>query len=567
SIVSNPPVTITVDDDGPADYPTIQEGVDAASPGDIVFVKNGIYYENVVIDKSLNLSGESRDNTIINATSIGIFVDHVDYVNISGFFIENGSSSGISLLNSTGSKIDNNRIEKNTYGIKILNSNNAIIINNIVDNSDPDGIYLFKSSNNTINNNICLNSFSTGIRIYDNSKFNVITENNCSFNNYGIKLSTESNNNRVNNNRVFYNDISAFDATGIGIYSSYNNTLNNNTISNNKYGVAISATLPGSNVVINSTIKNSIEQDVLMGSDSKVTLLNTTFNKDSVYHVTTTSQIEVSWFLHINVIDYLSNPIPNVNVKIEDNKIGTYNETITTDGNGFVKWFIITEYIDKDVDGDTIGDKTYFTPYRIVAWNDTLVGYVYPEPYIENSMSFNIILYNGTLIDIENMNWNLISIPRIQVETNLVNVLQSIEGRYNAVQWYDVTDINDHWKHYHVLKPSSMNDLKEINHTMGFWLDITDPQGTTLVVFGDELDVNQTITLFPGWNLVGYPSKLNRQRNISLNNIDFGNDVDKIERYNSTTGRIEEVLQTDYLEIGQSYWIHSKKEIIWDVPR
>jgi parallel beta-helix repeat protein len=520
-----------------------------------------------VIDKSLNLSGESRDNTIINATSIGIFVDHVDYVNISGFFIENGSSSGISLLNSTGSKIDNNRIEKNTYGIKILNSNNAIIINNIVDNSDPDGIYLFKSSNNTINNNICLNSFSTGIRIYDNSKFNVITENNCSFNNYGIKLSTESNNNRVNNNRVFYNDISAFDATGIGIYSSYNNTLNNNTISNNKYGVAISATLPGSNVVINSTIKNSIEQDVLMGSDSKVTLLNTTFNKDSVYHVTTTSQIEVSWFLHINVIDYLSNPIPNVNVKIEDNKIGTYNETITTDGNGFVKWFIITEYIDKDVDGDTIGDKTYFTPYRIVAWNDTLVGYVYPEPYIENSMSFNIILYNGTLIDIENMNWNLISIPRIQVETNLVNVLQSIEGRYNAVQWYDVTDINDHWKHYHVLKPSSMNDLKEINHTMGFWLDITDPQGTTLVVFGDELDVNQTITLFPGWNLVGYPSKLNRQRNISLNNIDFGNDVDKIERYNSTTGRIEEVLQTDYLEIGQSYWIHSKKEIIWDVPR
>ena len=35
---------VTVDDDGPADFSTIQEAINAASWGDTIHVKNGIYY-------------------------------------------------------------------------------------------------------------------------------------------------------------------------------------------------------------------------------------------------------------------------------------------------------------------------------------------------------------------------------------------------------------------------------------------------------------------------------------------------------------------------------------------
>jgi pectin methylesterase-like acyl-CoA thioesterase len=63
------PRTWIVDDDGPADFHTIQEAINAANPGDTIYVHNGTYYERILIDKknNLRLIGESRENTIINS--------------------------------------------------------------------------------------------------------------------------------------------------------------------------------------------------------------------------------------------------------------------------------------------------------------------------------------------------------------------------------------------------------------------------------------------------------------------------------------------------------------------
>ncbi len=219
----------------------------------------------------------------------------------------------------------------------------------------------------------------------------------------------------------------------------------------------------------------------------------------------------------------------------------------------------MTEYIEQK------SGKTYYTPHRINAWNDTLVGYAYPEPIMNKSKTVTIILYNGTFLEL-GRGWNLISLPRIQSNTNLQTVLQSIEGQFDAVQWYNVTDSNDPWKHHHILKPSNLNDLDKINHTMGLWIHITDPGGTTLVVFGDVLTSTQNITLYPGWNLVGYPSLSIKNRTEALNNINFSNDLDAIWTYNATTQKWKEINASDNFEVGRGYWIHAKVTKTWIVP-
>jgi len=140
----------TVDDDGDADYKSIQKAIDNSSNGSAVYVKNGVYHENIVISKSITLVGESSDATIIdggqNRNAVTITADGTML-----FFlgIRNSSDSG-----GTGVSVRANstiirkcNIYDNYLGIYITNSsNNKILTNNISDNYC--GIYLICSNKN-----------------------------------------------------------------------------------------------------------------------------------------------------------------------------------------------------------------------------------------------------------------------------------------------------------------------------------------------------------------------------------------------------------------------------------
>ena len=58
-------VTLVVDQRGGGDYDNIQDGINNASAGDTVFVKNGVYKEGVYLNRSITLMGEGNAGTVI----------------------------------------------------------------------------------------------------------------------------------------------------------------------------------------------------------------------------------------------------------------------------------------------------------------------------------------------------------------------------------------------------------------------------------------------------------------------------------------------------------------------
>jgi len=65
--------TLYVGGSGPNNYSSIQSAVNDAVDGDTVFVYNGTYHENVVVNKTINLFGEDRNSTVIDAQSKRIY--------------------------------------------------------------------------------------------------------------------------------------------------------------------------------------------------------------------------------------------------------------------------------------------------------------------------------------------------------------------------------------------------------------------------------------------------------------------------------------------------------------
>jgi hypothetical protein len=161
--------------------------------------------------------------------------------------------------------------------------------------------------------------------------------------------------------------------------------------------------------------------------------------------------------------------------------------------------------------------------------------------------------------------WNLISIPLIQADDNLYKVLETIEGKYDAVQWYNPNDTRDLWKHNKVGKPYG-NDLLNLNEKMGFWIHITQPGGALFNYSGIRPSINQLISLHKGWNLVGYPSETMYNQTEAMNAIDLKSEVNMIMWYNANSKSWRWMDSDGYFVYGKGYYIHVKSECVWEVP-
>lgn len=260
----------------PDNYPSVTDAVGNASVGDNILVKAGTYNENVVINKTLTITGQ---NAVImgkgGTPNSYVFSILADKVKISGFTVEsmNYSISSPKLF-AGGIAIAGNNCT--VSGNNIFNVYRGICVGGW-------GDICGSVSQTTIEGNTVTGAFNDGIRVYGGSG-NVVSENTViACNASAIALdgySSVISKNILENNRraigvggsfslIFANNITGSINWGIYLQSS-NNAVVANYLANNNWGIYLSPAFPPQNNTFyhNDFVDNS--NQVNIGSASSV---------------------------------------------------------------------------------------------------------------------------------------------------------------------------------------------------------------------------------------------------------------------------------------------------------
>jgi len=220
---------------GPGNYSKIQDAIDNASDGDTIFVYNGTY-GGARVDKSINLIGEDKNNTILEG-SIGFDADNVK---VSGFKFF-GLYTGIYISNNY-----NNIISGNIFvgcGIELWCAGNNIISDNEIWLNQYIGIKLSEDCfNNTIINNFITQCRHSSIYFEGLPHDNIISNNYIEYTMFGIYFSSLLFHCPYDND-IIENYINSC-LRGIYLRNSYGGSISNNTFIKNSIGIELERSHP-----------------------------------------------------------------------------------------------------------------------------------------------------------------------------------------------------------------------------------------------------------------------------------------------------------------------------------
>jgi nitrous oxidase accessory protein len=284
--VRTEPSTIRV----PDDYPTIQEAINRANPGDTVFVKSGIYREHLVVNKTVSIVGQDETSTYIygNTGSVavhiiangiiftgftvrstggpydnGICLSNVKDCNVSGNNVQS-SFFGIEILSCSKCILENDHTWSNSYGIGGASCSNCSVSRNVATGNE-NGIAIDMSSSMVIKGNELNENHIAGFWSDYPESNNCIVDNSVMNNLYGIGLNHDNNDSVIGNcitgNTIVHNQL------GIVLVSSPHTSVTQNQISQNFIGVELESSLED-NCITNNSITNNNEYGIWLSSSS-----------------------------------------------------------------------------------------------------------------------------------------------------------------------------------------------------------------------------------------------------------------------------------------------------------
>jgi parallel beta-helix repeat protein len=220
-------------------YPSIQEAVNSASEGNSILISSGLYYEHVLVNKSVSIIGENENKTIIDGYGNGTILQiEANNVSISHLTLQ---FSGCACQGFCGIyegspyqnlNITDNNLESNGYGIELNWAQGAILTRNTIGNSSY-AIVANNCSNISIQTNL-ITSNSDGIDLVNSTNIDILG-NTIHYNAYGLYMAG-SNNNSVCDNLFDSNQVYGILNGG----QSANNSIFHNNFVSNIYDASIS---------------------------------------------------------------------------------------------------------------------------------------------------------------------------------------------------------------------------------------------------------------------------------------------------------------------------------------
>ena len=327
-------------------FDNIQDAIDKASANERIIVYEGIYEENIIINKAISLFGEDVDQVIIDGGNEGSVVTITSSnVDFSTFTIQNSGSNasdaGIKITSSSENcQIVENKITNCVYGLFVNRCHNTLFSQNKIFET-TNATFFISSNENTIEYNEVYDNEKHGIFLNRTCSDNLIRKNTVYTNGwYGIYLNDDCLDNTVSENTVYENE-----NTGIRIEDSVRNTLvtNNDVTSNFNYGIFV----VGSNTDIteNTVCEHGKHGIFLFADDSTMVTDNNASNNglDGIRLQNSTSDV-----LKDNII-------------VNNDRIGVYVNFYSIKNQIYNNYFAGNELNAKDISPDDSQNEWYHT--------------------------------------------------------------------------------------------------------------------------------------------------------------------------------------------------------------